>query len=68
MLGLFGLSVEAIWSPLGSNSDVVRGSKSCGTDCDAWNCKFDDHCLTSLLPEMVIESVKLHADTRVETR
>lgn len=61
VLALFGPSVEAIWAPLGDNSTVLRGSKACGKDCDAWHCEFGYHCLTSLLPDQVLDAVAEHA-------
>jgi heptosyltransferase-3 len=61
VLALFGPSVEAIWSPLGDNSRVLRGSKACGENCDAWQCDFGYHCLTSLTPEMVVSAARQHA-------
>ena len=62
VLALFGPSVEAIWSPLGDNAHVLRGSKACGATCDAWHCEFDYHCLSSLLPEQVVAAVRRNAD------
>ena len=53
LVALFGPSKEAIWAPLGKNSRLLRGTKSCGDDCDAWQCEFNYHCLTSLIPEIV---------------
>lgn len=61
VLALFGPSVEAIWSPLGDNSKVLRGSKACGENCDAWTCDFGYHCLSSLTPEMVVSAARQHA-------
>lgn len=61
VLALFGPSVEAIWAPLGDNSRVLRGSKACGKDCDAWHCEFSYHCLTSLSPDQVLDAVLQHA-------
>ncbi|MDF1765303.1 MAG: glycosyltransferase family 9 protein [Gammaproteobacteria bacterium] len=53
LVALFGPSKEAIWAPLGKHSRVLRGTKSCGKDCDAWQCEFGYHCLSSLIPEVV---------------
>jgi len=61
VLALFGPSVEAIWAPIGDNSKVLRGSRACGVDCDAWHCEFSYHCLTSLVPEQVLAAVAVHA-------
>lgn len=57
VMALFGPSVEAIWAPLGENSHVLRGAKACGEQCDAWQCDFDYHCLSSLHPARVMEAV-----------
>ena len=53
LVALFGPSKETIWAPLGDHSRVLRGTKACGEDCDAWQCEFNYHCLTSLIPEVV---------------
>jgi len=53
LVALFGPSKEAIWAPLGKNSRLLRGTKACGENCDAWKCEFNYHCLTSLIPEIV---------------
>ena len=53
LVALFGPSKEAIWAPLGEHSRVLRGTKKCGKDCDAWQCDFNYHCLSSLIPEVV---------------
>lgn len=58
VLALFGPSVEAIWSPLGENARVLRGSDACAEDCDAWHCRFDYRCLTSLNPDQVLTAVQ----------
>jgi len=62
VLALFGPSVEAIWSPLGDNSHVLRGTECCGEDCDAWHCDYSYRCLKSLSPEQVLEAVERYAD------
>lgn len=54
VFALFGPSKENIWAPLGANSRVLRGSKACGEDCDAFHCRFDYQCLDSLLPDQVM--------------
>lgn len=53
LVALFGPSKEAIWAPLGDNSRVLRGTKKCAKECDAWQCEFGHHCLSSLIPEVV---------------
>ena len=53
LVALFGPSKEAVWAPLGKNSRLLRGTKACGENCDAWQCEFNYHCLTSLIPEIV---------------
>ena len=53
LVALFGPSKEAIWAPLGEHSRVLRGIKSCGKDCDAWQCNFSYQCLSSLAPEII---------------
>lgn len=60
VMALFGPSVEAIWAPLGDNSHVLRGDKPCGENCDAWNCDYAYHCLSSLRPERVMEAVRAY--------
>jgi len=62
VMALFGPSVEAIWSPLGDNSHVLRGSEACGEDCDAWQCDFSYRCMKSLSPRQVLEAVSRFAD------
>ena len=57
VIALFGPSIESIWAPLGLQSRVIRGSKRCGKNCDAHNCEFNHHCLTSLNPESVLSAV-----------
>ena len=54
---LFGPSREAIWAPRGRNSAVLRGERACAPDCDAWHCPNDYHCLRSLSPKKVLDSV-----------
>lgn len=56
LVALFGPSKEAIWAPLGEASIVLRGPKACGKDCDAWQCEFGYHCLSSLTPERVFDT------------
>ncbi len=53
LVALFGPSKEAIWAPLGDHSRVLRGTKTCAKNCDAWQCDFNYHCLSSLIPEVV---------------
>ena len=57
VFALFGPSKEAIWAPLGDNSQVLRGSKPCGEQCDAFACDYNYQCLESLLPEQVIQAM-----------
>ncbi len=57
VFALFGPSREAIWAPLGSHSTVLRGEGACAPDCDAWHCPNDYHCLRSLAPKMVLDSI-----------
>ncbi len=54
---LFGPSREAIWAPLGSHSTVLRGERACAADCDAWHCPNNYHCLRSLAPKRVLDSI-----------
>ncbi len=61
VFALFGPSKEAIWSPLGDNSTVLRGSKPCGENCDAFACDFAYQCLQSLLPEQVMQALQSQA-------
>jgi ADP-heptose:LPS heptosyltransferase len=58
LYALFGPSKEAICAPLGPDSHVLRGNKSCGESCDAHHCDFDYHCLTSLQPERVMAAIE----------
>ncbi len=62
VVALFGPSRESIWAPLGAGATVLRGTKPCAPECDAWHCPNDYHCLSSLTPEMVLKQVagKLH--------
>lgn len=55
---LFGPSNEAIWAPLGDNTTLLRGSESCGANCNAWDCDFAYRCLRSLRPESIMEALK----------
>lgn len=64
VLALFGPSIEAIWSPLGDNSHVLRGSEACGENCDAWQCDFSYRCMKSLSPVQVLEAVCQYADKK----
>ncbi len=57
VLALFGPSIEAIWSPLGNNCQVLRGSDACGENCDAWHCDYAYRCMTSLKPEQVLAAI-----------
>ncbi len=57
VFALFGPSREAVWAPLGGHSTVLRGELPCAEDCDAWHCRNDYHCLTSLQPERVLDSI-----------
>lgn len=54
VLALFGPSDETIWAPLGKNSHLVRGSETCGKDCDTFRCSFNYRCMTSLRPQSVM--------------
>lgn len=63
VLALFGPSREAIWAPLGPRSRVLRGERSCAADCDAFHCRFDYHCLTSLQPAQVMAAVQRIEDS-----
>lgn len=63
VLALFGPSREAIWAPLGPRSRVLRGERSCAADCDAFHCRFDYHCLSSLQPEQVMAAVQRIEDS-----
>ena len=68
VFALFGPSREAIWAPLGQNSTVLRGIKPCASDCDAWRCRNDYHCLRSLAPDRVLGRIlELHGETNTDS-
>ena len=60
VFALFGPSKESIWAPLGSNSQVLRGSEACADNCDAHYCEHAYRCLATLLPEQVEHAINLH--------
>jgi len=69
VFALFGPSDEAIWAPLGEHSHLLRGTLCCASDCDAFHCRLDYRCMSSLQPEAVMEAINGRLPPlRVETR
>lgn len=57
VFALFGPSNEAIWAPLGDNSTLLRGTESCGSKCNAWDCEYSYRCLQSLHPAAIMDAI-----------
>lgn len=56
VIGLFGVTNDAIWAPLGNKSEVLRGTLSCELSCRNKLCVADNRCMVSLNPKRVVES------------
>jgi ADP-heptose:LPS heptosyltransferase len=56
VIGLFGVTNDAIWAPLGSKSEVLRGTLGCKLSCKNKLCVADNRCMVSLNPNRVLES------------
>ncbi len=59
VIGLFGITTDAIWAPLGSNSKVLRGTLGCKFACKNKHCVADNRCMVSLSPQRVVEAALL---------
>lgn len=56
VIGLFGITNDAIWAPLGSNSDVLRGSLGCKLACRNKHCAAENRCMVSLNSQQVVDA------------
>ncbi|MFT6295622.1 MAG: ADP-heptose:LPS heptosyltransferase [Glaciecola sp.] len=56
VIGLFGITNDAIWAPLGSNSKVLRGDLGCKFACKNKHCVADNRCMVSLNPQRVADA------------
>jgi len=56
VIGLFGVTNDAIWAPLGSDSEVLRGTLGCKNTCKNKHCVADNRCMVSLNPQRVADA------------
>jgi heptosyltransferase-3 len=56
VIGLFGVTNDTIWAPLGNKSEVLRGTLGCKLSCRNKLCVADNRCMVSLNPKRVVES------------
>lgn len=54
---IFGPTDVALWRPLGEHSIVLKSSESCATECTKSGCVFENRCLKSITPAMVMEKL-----------
>lgn len=56
VIGLFGITNEVIWAPLGSKSEIIRGPLGCKLACKNKRCVAGNRCMVSLNPQRVADA------------
>ena len=55
---IFGPTDEDLWRPLSENSIVIKGHEACAAECTKIGCIYENRCLKSIAPELVLEKLQ----------
>ena len=55
---IFGPTDIDLWRPLSDSSIVIKGDEACADECTKIGCIYENRCLKSITPELVLEKLQ----------